>query len=45
MGCRIAGGRIVHRDLIADSRPIGTRQFVGDDHDVADRGVVDHPWL
>ena len=42
MGGRIGGGRIAHRDLVANGRPIGARQPLRHQDDVADRGVIDH---
>ena len=45
VGGRIGGGGIAHRDLVANGRPIGARQSLRREDDVADRGVIDHPWM
>ena len=42
MSGRVGGGRIGHRDLVSYGSPIGPRQPVGNQDDVAHRGVVDH---
>ena len=45
VGGRIGGAAIVHRDLVADGGPIGARQLLRRQDDIAHRGVIDDPWL